>query len=174
MKAAWAFIFACCLTVTWLAYGSVDWAKPAHFTDRDEPAEARAMRLARVDAAIRKAANGDPYIAKALRVHGRFETHFARYVGEGRCHEGPVGSRCDEGRARTYFQVWETTCPAAWAEPQGSVAELEQAAVCAARILRAGRARCKTAEGMFAAMWGQGRCRLERAAVRARAFEALP
>lgn len=174
MRPAWAFIIALCLSVTWLAYGSVDWSRPAHFTDRDEPADARAVRLAKADRAMVKAAAGDQYILRALRVHARFETHFARYVGEGRCEDGPVGSRCDEGRARTYFQVWEATCPKAWAEPQGSLAELEAAAVCAARVLRAGRARCGTSEGMFAAMWGSGRCKLEKAAIRARAFEALP
>lgn len=181
MKPAWALIIALCLApiVARVAWGSSEWPAsllesfPRHVTDRDEPAELRAGRLRSASSAIRKAAAGDAYLAKALAIHGLFETHFARYVGEGRCHDGPKGSRCDEGRARTYFQVWETTCPKAWAEPQGSVAELEAAAVCAANILRAGRARCGTPEGMFAAMWGSGRCKLEKAAIRARAFEAL-
>lgn len=179
MKLAWAFILACCLAVVGTAYGNATWPAalleggPVHFTDRDETSQARSTRLAGVASAIRQATRGDTEIAKALVVYGRAETHFARYVGEGRCSEGPKGSRCDEGKARTYWQLWEQTCPAAWAEVQGSQAELVAAAVCAARLMRSGWAKCRTIEGMFAATWGHGRCTAPGAAKRAEMFRRL-
>lgn len=61
------------------------------------------------------------------------DTHLARYVLEGRCLEGPIGQRCDNGHSRGPFQVGK------WC-PTGS---LRDEAHCALRAAWGGVARCR-------------------------------
>lgn len=63
------------------------------------------------------------------------ESHSAAYVAEGRCHEGKPGERCDDGKARTVFQLHQQACPAVWNTDPGSDAEMRAGAYCAARLL---------------------------------------
>lgn len=63
------------------------------------------------------------------------ESHSAAYVATGNCAAGPAGARCDNGRARTVFQVWKTACPDVWQTDPGSEAEMRTGAYCAARLL---------------------------------------
>lgn len=79
---------------------------------------------------------------------GQFESKFAKYVGEGRCIEGPVGMQCDPDekgipRARSYFQHWEVSCPKLWETEPGSKEELFVAAKCTARKLTGAYYRCR-------------------------------
>lgn len=142
-------------------------ALPAHKTDRDERREDREIRMVPVATAITLAAKGSAETAAALLAAGEAETHYARYVGEGRCSSGPVGSQCDpdrygRARARGYWQLWEGTCAAAWALPVGSLESLRAEASCAAKLLTAGRVRCARAGdpwiGAFAAGTGKALC----------------
>jgi hypothetical protein len=149
---------------------------PVHFTDRDEPPSAREARLKRIAYAIH-AATKDPREQKALVVIAVAESTLARYVQEGRCMDGPRGSRCDpkdgRPRARTVWQLWRQTCPAAWAAKPGSEEELGSGAVCTVRLVRSGWARCQTIEGMFAAMYGRPQCVSPRSAERAAMFRRM-
>lgn len=123
---------------------------PPHHTDRDEPDPDRIGRLGRVAGAIADAAGstfrkGDPkgripplQVAAALLTLGWAESRWARYVGEGRCSDGPRGARCDPDRhgrpqARGYWQLHRAACPAIWLEPDGSSIVLRLGARCAAR-----------------------------------------
>lgn len=86
--------------------------------------------------------------AAALIALGYHETAFARYVLDGHCEQGPIGARCDGGRARGPWQVW-SWCRGAWAHPAGPAgarASLRAEARCAVGLLRAARTRC-AAEG---------------------------
>jgi hypothetical protein len=78
---------------------------PRHFTDKDEPDEEREARLAALASVIEGATKNRTERA-ALIVIAWHETHFARYVHEGRCSDGPRGKyECDSGRARGLFQI---------------------------------------------------------------------
>lgn len=72
------------------------------------------------------------------------ESGFARYVIEGRCKDGPVGARCDNGKARGIFQLHAATCPAAYAERAGSRSSLSAETACALRLLRWGGQQCRS------------------------------
>ena len=120
---------------------------PRHVTDLDEPYESRAGRLAVTAVAIADVTDGD--IARAARVValGDVESHFARYVMNGRCQDGPKGSRCDpnhRGEAQSIgpWQQRRRACPAAWAAPMGSVEQLRAQAKCADRLLRGAMRYC--------------------------------
>jgi hypothetical protein len=86
-------------------------------------------------------------LAAALIALGHFETKYAQYVGEGRCHDGPRGQRCDDGNARTYWQTWAVACPDAWKASPGSREEVEAGAWCAARLLSGAYNFCKEPAG---------------------------
>ena len=79
--------------------------------------------------------------AAALIALGYHETGFARYVLDGHCEQGPVGARCDGGRARGPWQVW-AWCKAGWAAPDGSREAIREQARCAVRLLRSSSASC--------------------------------
>lgn len=129
-----------------LAIWALLMALAPHTTDIDEPAGARSGRLAVTAVAIADATDGD--IARAARVIalGEAESHFARYVMDGRCQDGPKGSRCDplHGRAQSLgpWQQRRRACPRAWAAPLGSIEQLREQAKCADRLLRGASARC--------------------------------
>lgn len=129
---------------------------PYH-ADADEGDSARAALLAPVASAIVEA-TGDRTERAFLVAQAWHETKYARYVLEDRCADGPVGARCDGGRATGPWQV-HRWCSAAWT---GTPAERYiGGARCALRMWRHGLARCKGARaGGFAAQSGgiAGRC----------------
>jgi hypothetical protein len=127
-------------------------ALPPWYQDLDEPRLAREVRLEPVAIEIDRAAHSLRYhepveIAAALLTIGWHESRWARYVGEGRCMDGPPGARCDPHRgvprARSYWQVHRGTCPAAWAHEPGSHGELKAAARCAAVRWQGAYGRCR-------------------------------
>lgn len=137
-----------------------------YYGDRFDTPEARRELYAPIAQAIALAARGDRELVAALIAQGWHESKWARPVIEGRCQEMPAGQRCDAGRARTPFQVhgW---CRAAFRAPDGSGASLEAGARCAASMLRAGRARCRSWVGAFAGMRGGWSCESASATARA-------
>lgn len=96
-------------------------------------------------------------LAVLLVTQAWYETRLARYVIEGRCHDGPVGARCDGGLARGPWQVHQW-CRQAWEPEDGSQASLDGGAYCALRLMVAGMRRCGTIEGAFAGMRGTSEC----------------
>jgi hypothetical protein len=99
--------------------------------DAGESPEAREARLAPYARAV-DAATGSLALRAALVALAWHETKMARYVTEGRCHDGPPGQRCDNGKARGPWQLhgW---CKAT--TPEGE-------AVCAAGMLSYMLTRC--------------------------------
>jgi len=93
-------------------------------------------------------------LALAMYAIAYHESKFAHYVGSGHCEDGPRSARCDNGQARTYWQMHPQTCPEAWAAEPGSHAELEAAARCTVRVFAASARICSApgtkwwAEGM--------------------------
>lgn len=87
-------------------------ALPVHTTDVNEPPTAREPRLLIEAQAIAQACGNDVKCAAALLTIADAETHSAGFVGRGECSKGPVGARCDEGRAASYWQVWTSAAPA--------------------------------------------------------------
>jgi len=123
-------------------------ALPSWHQDRGEESAAREQRLTMVATAISRATGGDLRRSARLLALGWHESRWARYVGEGRCADGPKGARCDPdrrgvARARTYWQLHYRACPAAWRLPAGSQAELNAAAHCADALLRGALHRCR-------------------------------
>lgn len=126
-----------------------------------EDAEAKRARLSIAAGAIVAASDGDVVRVGRLIALGRVESGFARYVGEGRCEDGPKDARCDpdqSGRptSRTYWQQKERTCPETWSHPEGSVDEIYAAARCADEKLRGGLNGCGTLAGAFGVYAGAG------------------
>lgn len=120
------------------------------WTDRDASAEERVALLEPVAEAIAAVAR-TPEDAAALTALAWHESRLARYVVEGRCSDGPRGARCDNGRARTPWQV-HSWCRAAFsvAEPES----LRAGAECALRHLHWAAHRCAlqsldVVQGMF-------------------------
>ena len=111
-----------------------------HHTDKAlSDAERRAM-LEPVAEAISDASRQEIDTAGALIALGQHETHYARYILENRCKDGPKGSQCDldkdgNPRAAGPWQLWATAC-----EDRTTLASQAQ---CAARRLRGERERCK-------------------------------
>src|SRR5690606_18816635 len=85
-----------------------------------ESADERAERLKPVAGAIWQAAAQRPsgftrgQWSAVLTALGWHESRWAAYVHDGRCSEGPVGARCDDGRARTAWQLHRSACPSVW------------------------------------------------------------
>lgn len=127
----------------------VPWHGDAH-----ESGEEREQLLGPIAAAVVGAAQGDIEMAGALLALGQHETHYARFVLEYRCEDGPEGA-CDDGDARGFLQVH------GWCEgPDAPAIEAQ----CAARVLRAFMARCWQGAHsgnwarLFAAYGTGGRC----------------
>jgi hypothetical protein len=129
-----------------------------HTTDRDrgETRVERAARLEPVASEMIAATRGDRQLLAAMLVLGDEESHWAAYVTEGRCHEGPPGQRCDVGLARGPWQLHRRTCPRAWEHPSGSAQSLHEEARCAAALLRYGRRKCGSWAGAFGVYAGVG------------------
>jgi hypothetical protein len=136
---------------------------PPAESDVSEPTAHRWARLADTAEAIAIASEracgpearkpiwlGDPpHLAARLVALGWGESRYARYVGAGRCLDGPLGSQCDphprtgEPRARSYWQLWRVAAPEVWYLPAGGPRELRAAAWAAARRLSGARTRCR-------------------------------
>jgi hypothetical protein len=109
-----------------------------------EGPDARRERMGELAEIIAEVAEGRPSDAAALLTLGRFESNFAQYVGEG-CVTVPKGAAdCDNGRARSYWQMWQVACPAGWKTERGSREATEAFARCAVRHFRGALARCRT------------------------------
>ena len=86
----------------------------------------------------------DPWrTARLLLVVGYHESRFSAEVGAGGCSRVTSGSWCDGGRARSYWQLWQVSCPELWELPAGSRESTRQAAECASRHLWGGYRACK-------------------------------
>jgi hypothetical protein len=83
-------------------------------------------------------------LAIAFIAIGYHESGFAPYVGEDRCHDGPKGARCDNGRALGYWQLHRNTCAAAWDSPHapGSYARLVVELRCVVRAFSSAHRIC--------------------------------
>lgn len=124
--------------------------------DAAEPADARAQRLNDIAAAVQSASSSSE-VQAALLTLGEAETHFAAYVGSGHCEAGPRGSRCDRGRARSYWQLHKPACPKLFDLEPTDPSTVPVAAQCAARYLRYGRSICGDWQGAFSVLAGR-RC----------------
>lgn len=126
---------------------------PCFYEPTPELADARRARLEILAEELHRGALSPETLVGIVTV-GEFETHYARYVGEGRCTEGRF--KCDPDpkgvpQARTYFQLWKATCRPAWEEVEGSRAELRAAIPCAAARWKEGLRACRTVRGAFSA-----------------------
>lgn len=127
--------------------------------------------------AIRPRGWSERMMARAMVTVVKFESQGARYVQLGKCSTGPKGMRCDQGRARTPFQLWRVACPRAWQNEPGSPAELKEAARCAAGLLTSAHNRCwaraaTPIQGMFSGYRGAS-CTWPGAIPRERFFRRL-
>lgn len=112
---------------------SIMLAQPPWKGDAGETLAQRTALLRPVAAAIVEVSQGDRTRAARLVALGYAETRWARYVLEDRCSEGPVGARCDEGRARGPWQVWR------WCKASDLVGQAQ----CALRALGGAELRCR-------------------------------
>lgn len=152
--------------------------QPAWYEDASETPEQRADLLRPVAMAITLATE-DPTEQAALVALGWHESRWARYVVEGRCQDGPRGARCDNGRARSPWQVWAVACPSAHRLPESHPVVVERAAACAVRLLRGGRSRCRGLHpagdwaGAFVAYGGGASCTRRSGADRAATMRSV-
>lgn len=111
-----------------------------------EPLPERWERMHAAAQAIASAADKtpDPHLtARLLSAVAWHETRLSQWVGVGGCAKvGRDSSQCDGGRARSYWQLWQVSCPELWALEPGSREALEQAAHCASRHLWSGYRSC--------------------------------
>jgi hypothetical protein len=144
--------------------------------DLPESDEHRTWRLWQQAAAIDHASQLRPggwdpvQVAGVLVTLGTLESRFSYYVTSNQCDRGPVGARCDKGRARFAWQLWRRACPRAWAYPDNSYAATQAAAVCASRLFVGGHTVCRRhpagrLAGAFSA-YGRGSCHWSGAARR--------
>ena len=152
--------------------------------------ETEAQREARIEAVavdIAEAAEEQPNRARVLdaaaaaAVVAKFETHFAEYVGGGRCREGRYRCDPDENgnpQSLTYWQLKRKACKAAHELPDGSREQQKAAAKCAVRLWFSARRRCANAPsagsdtiaGAFSGYGGGIVCSLPSSAKRAESW----
>lgn len=125
---------------------------PTAYVDRDESPESLAHRRAVIADAGRKHSARERALLFAV---GFGESRFAEYVLHD-CRWRPPRSvgNCDRGKARSYWQLHQATCPVLWELPSGSDQAVHVAAECAIRQLRFGMQRCGTIEGALAVYGG--------------------
>jgi hypothetical protein len=129
---------------------------PQYTGDRfADPAPEDRARLYRPVAVAISAVAKNRTEAAALVALAYAETRLARYVLDGYCAQGPVGARCDGGRARGAWQNW-SHCKALWAVPENHPSRHIEGARCAIRLLRAGRQQCGDLAGAFGVYAGAG------------------
>lgn len=129
---------------------------PQYTGDRfaDPTIEDRARLLRPVAVAIAEVSKNRTEAA-ALVALAKHETNLARYVLDGFCEQGPVGARCDGGRARGAWQV-HSWCRALFAGPENAPGRHLAGAQCAIRLLRSGRQQCGSLAGAFGVYAGAG------------------
>lgn len=129
---------------SWSTILAVMLSQPTWHGDLAETPEQRSDLLRPVAMAI-ELATEDQTEQAALVALGWHETGgWARFVVEGRCKDGPTGMRCDNGRARSPWQVHRTRlCSAAWELAEDDPRTLERSAECAVRHLRGAMGRCR-------------------------------
>lgn len=86
-------------------------------------------------------------LTAAVIAIGFHESTYAQAVYEGKCETLPKGMRCDNGRARTYWQLWKSACPEAWQTEPGSDEQVDAGAWCAAKQLSYFYGYCQTLTG---------------------------
>lgn len=77
---------------------------PPHRLDIEEPTAVRENRLTRIAQAIDLATWDKAQRARLIAL-GWHETRYAAYIDEGRCSDGPVGERCDNGKSHGPWQL---------------------------------------------------------------------
>lgn len=115
--------------------------------DLDESCADRATRLAPAAYWCTVYAQSRDELAACITL-GIHESRWARYVGEGRCRDGPQGERCDPDRhgrprARGWWQLHRSACPALWRTPLGSSEAIQAGARCAVAVWRGALWRCR-------------------------------
>src|SRR5690606_5796801 len=105
-------------------------------------------------------------LVAALYKLGKFESRYAEYVHDMRCHEGPYGA-CDFGRAVGNWQTWLDSNERRLVKGKDYQSTAYAALFAAEKFAKARRA-CGTLEGAFA-MYATGkRCEWKGAPRRAR------
>lgn len=145
--------------------------QPVCALDRAEPPEARRELARPVAEAIADTAHSLEEAAALISV-ATHESHLCRYVLTGHCADGPVGARCDHGRARGPFQV-HGHCREAWRYADGSPESFRAGAACVLRGLRYGVQRHGSWEAGFTALTGSGSCCWSGAAPRLATMRAV-
>jgi len=152
---------------------------PTWYQDLDETPEQRADLLRPAALAIANATD-DRTEQAAMVALGWHESRWSRYVIEGRCADGPKGARCDNGRARSPWQVHAYgICRAAWAYAEDDPRTLEAAASCAVRYLRGAKSRCAGQHpagdwaGAFSQYGTGARCTRPKSAERVRTMQTV-
>lgn len=120
--------------------------------------------------AIAEASNGDKLLAAELATIGFFESGYLPRIQAGECRKG----ECDQGRARTYWQLQRTSFSRdSWETMVGPEYEaIVIAAQTAGRVLLAGRKACRTVEGTLS-WYACGRCSWSGARYRAKIVNRL-
>lgn len=115
-----------------------------------ETPEQRAERLKPVAVAVWDASERRPngftrgQWSAVILALGWHESRYARYVQAGECHRGPVGARCDDGKARGPWQQHAAACRELWASEPGSEDAVKAGARCASRLLNSAMRRCRS------------------------------
>lgn len=130
-------------------------------TDNIDPAE-RLLMLSYVADVIDEVSKNDSEKAWLIS-HGWHESKFAWYVVYNECEKMPKGERCDpnkNGVAQSIgpWQVKPKWCKSLGGEALNEPIPLKVQAQCALKYARAGKFRCKTWLGAFAAPIGSGQC----------------
>jgi hypothetical protein len=154
-----------------IAITAVILSLPHYWADADEPKDERVMRSQYAADVIVEVAGDNRDMIAALIALGWHESRWSRYVYEDRCQDGKPGEQCDEGRAKSPWQMHKDACPGYWKSGL-----LSDGARCAHALLRYGRAVCGNWAGAFAVYAGQ-RCSwsggIEREATRQRMLVKL-
>jgi hypothetical protein len=117
----------------------------------DETVSERSVRLAWLATAISQEARTTAE-AEALVTLDYLESNVAGYVQNGHCMDPPWNAlqyNCDQGRARSGYQLHRCTCGDLWALDEGTYPALVAATRCALRLWRAGVHQCGSVAGAF-------------------------
>lgn len=146
--------------------------------DSGETKEHRAERIIPTVTALKKVVRTNEELAAMLTI-AEHESHFASYVLEGRCLDGPKGAQCDPDengipRASGPWQVWVRYCKPAQGLVDGTPERIEATARCAISRLRQGLLACPK-EGWQGAIsfYKASRCNWEGAIPRAQRMREI-
>jgi hypothetical protein len=129
----------------WLALPG--WYGDRHLTDAQRldlwmPVAKTICRVAKTDTDRARAATQAYFEGSRL----------ARYVIQGRCHQGPPGVRCDDGLAWGVWQV-HRWCKRAWNKSLPVHERRDAALRCVLQAGRTGLRSCRGEQGWFSAQW---------------------